>query len=424
MSSPPPEPRPRLLILSQTLPFPLDSGVKIRAWYTWRELARTFDVTALCFYRRTTTSPEAAAAGLRQIADARAFSIPQEGSRVQFLRDHLRSLGTGRVYTCYAYDSAEYRRALQSQLALGGWGAIQAESLDLSGYFPLIQNTPLICVHHDIQSRLLARRAGVESSWLRRGYLRHQASLMRREERLWAETVALNVVVSEPDRDCLLAAAPAARILVAPNAVDTEAWLPSGEEDTSDDVLFVGGSEWFPNLDGVEWFARAVLPLVRQARPEVRVRWVGRSSPEEQARLSARGVHSTGYVEDPRGLVSRAKCVIVPLRAGGGTRIKLLEAWAAGKPVVSTTIGAEGLEAAPEDNILLADTAEQFAAALLRLLDSPALRRDLGAAGRRTVLRSYQWPAVGELLRAAYLKVAQEAVARGVPAPRRRDQNW
>lgn len=398
--------RPRLLILSQTLPFPPDGGVKIRAWHTWRELANGFDLTALCFYRRSTTLPASAKAGLADIATIHAFPIPQETDPGRLLWDHFRSLATGRVYTRYVYDSAAYRTKLLSLLAEGDWAAVQAESLDLACYFPLVRDVPLICVHHDVQSQLLSRRATVEGSWLRRRYLGHQAVLMRREEVSWAANIALNVVVSETDRQQLLGMAPSARVLIAPNAVDTVQWSPSASSgDEPDDVVFVGGSDWFPNLDGMKWFAESVLPLLRRSRNGIRVRWVGRTSAMEQARFAALGIESTGHVEDPRCYIAQSKCVIVPIRVGGGTRIKLLEAWAAGKAVVSTTIGAEGLAATDDGNILIADTPEQFAAAVSRLLDAPALRNKLGHSGRETVLRDYQWPAVGRGLRDAYLEV-------------------
>jgi glycosyltransferase involved in cell wall biosynthesis len=407
--SPPPDspPRPRLLVLSQTLPFPPDGGVKIRAWHTWRELAQAFDLTALCFYRRGTTRPDDARAGLQEIATIQAHAIPQEGHPARLAWDHLRSLATGRVYTRYVYDAGAFRRDLRQLLDRGGWSAVHAESLDLAGYFPSLDGLPLICVHHDLQSGLLRRRAQVEGG-PRSAYLRLQAGLMEREEAHWAARVTLNVVVSEADRRSLLARAPSARVLVAPNGVDADAWTPGGPGDAEpDDVVFVGGSDWFPNLDGITWFAASALPRLRAERPGLRCRWVGRAAPAERERLASLGVESTGYVEDPRPHVARARCVIVPLRVGGGTRIKLLEAWAAGKAVVSTTIGAEGLEAVNGENLLVRDTPEAFAAALAELLDSPDLRRRLGEGGRATVLRSYRWEAVGDRLRAAYCEVAR-----------------
>lgn len=381
--------------------------MKIRAWHTWRELSRDFDLTALCFYRRGTTRPDDARAGLKEIAAIQAHAIPQESHPARLAWDHFRSLATGRVYTRYVYDASAFRRDLRELLDRGRWAAVHAESLDLAGYFPLLDGLPLICVHHDVQSGLLRRRAEVEGG-PRRAYLRLQAGLMEREEARWAARVTLNVVVSEADRRSLLARAPSARILVAPNGVDTGAWAPGRPGDGEpDDVVFVGGSDWFPNLDGITWFAASVLPRLRAERPGLRCRWVGRATPAERERLAALGVASTGYVEDPRPHVASARCVIVPLRVGGGTRIKLLEAWAAGKAVVSTTIGAEGLEAVNGENLLVRDTPEAFAAALAELLDSPDLRHRLGEGGRATVLRSYQWGAVGDRLRAAYREVAR-----------------
>lgn len=401
-----PEGRPRLLVLSQALPYPPDGGVKIRAWHTWRELSAAFDITALCFYRRATTSPDQGRSGLADVAAVEAFPIPQENSRVRLVWDHLRSVVSGRVYTRYVYDAPRFGQALRELLARGGWSAVHAESLDLSGYFGLVQDAPLICVHHDMQSQLLTRRASAEP-WPRGPYLRRQALLMQREERDWAGRVALNVVVSEADRRTLLTLAPSARVLVAPNGVDTAAWTPAARgEGEVDDIVFVGGSDWFPNLDGLGWFTESVLPLLRQHRPGLRVRWVGRATTAERQRLAGDGVESTGYVDDPRPYVAMARCVIVPIRIGGGTRIKLLEAWAAAKAVVSTAVGAEGLEAVDGDNILIRDTPQEFASAVAGMLDSPELRARLGDAGRATVLRRYQWTAVGQILRTAYLEAS------------------
>ncbi len=403
--------RPKLLFLSQTLPYPPDGGVKIRTYHVLRQLARAFDVTALCFYRWKPGAhePDVAEAvrALEGFGRVEAFPIPQEHSGARLLWDHLRSAARARVYTAYVYDSAEFRGRLRALLASERFDLVHADSLDLSAYFPLIGRLPLVCVHHDVQSVLLRRRARRERSRAKRAYLAFQANLMEREERRWCGRVALNVAVSEVDRAALLRLAPEARVTVVPNGVDLDAFRPGPEESTAG-IVFVGGASWFPNADAMRYFCEEILPHIRRAGLDDPVTWVGRIGREERALFERRyGVRTTGYVDDIRPFVREAACYVVPIRAGGGTRIKILDAWAMGKAVVSTAVGCEGLEAVDGENILVRDDPREFAAAVGRVLEDPVLRRTLGLAGRRTVERRYGWDAIGEAMNRAYQALAQ-----------------
>lgn len=398
--------KPRLLFISQTLPYPPDGGVKIRTFHIMRLLSRTFDITALCFYRSKsgalhTNAPEAVA-GLAPFARVEAFPIPQEQSRLRLLLDHLTSLLTLRTYTVRSYESAAFRRRLRELLNTEQFDLIHADSLDLSGYFPTIANLPLVCVHHDAQSRLLARRARLETSPLRRAYIAFQSRLMRCEERRWCPRVSLNVTVSEVDREVLLQIAPSSRITVVPNGVDTDDFMPTNG--VRKGIVFVGGTTWFPNRDALDFFCAEILPELRRRGCDERVTWVGRATAEECRMFSARhGVHLTGYVPDIRPEVARASCYVVPLRVGGGTRIKILDAWALGKAVVSTRIGCEGLDARDGENILVRDDPREFADAILQVIANDSLRTRLEQGGRATAEQLYSWDALEPAMRQAYL---------------------
>ena len=406
------DPRPRLLFLSQTLPFPPDGGVKIRTFNILRLLARTFDVTALCFYRskggELRTDVSGALAGLAPYARVEAFAIPQERSRARFLADHLRSALTLRAYTVYSYGSGDFRRRLRELLDRESFDLVHADSLDLSGYFPALDGLPVVCVHHDAQSILLARRAAVEESMLRRWYLAFQSRLMLREERRWCPRVNLNVAVSEVDREKLQAHAPGSPFSVVPNGVDTDLLAPRGPGRGG--VVFVGGTTWFPNLDALQYFEEAILPELRRSGVEVPVTWVGRATEREREEYGRRsGIRMTGYVTDIREEVADALCYVVPLRIGGGTRIKILDAWAMGKAIVSTRIGCEGLDARDGENILIRDDPASFAEAIRQVLVDPNLRGRLELEGRRTVERSYSWESLEPAMRADYLGLIARA---------------
>ena len=410
--------RPRLLFLSQTLPFPPDGGVKIRTYNILKILASAYDVTALCFYRRQKSRKKVDTAsllgGLSEFGRIEAFEIPQEHDRTRLVLDHARSVLTGRSYTVASYDSRAFRERLDHVLATEQFDLVHADSLDLSGYFPRLGGLPLACTHHDVQSSLLARRAEQERTAFRRRYVAHQSRLMLAEERRWCPRVGLNVAVSDVDRNLLELIAPDGNYTVVPNGVDIDEFRPLQQETAG--LVFVGGAGWFPNLDAMEFFAREIFPRIRARSPKTTATWAGRSSDSQREAFGARGITVTGYLPDIRPTVQRAACYVVPIRVGGGTRIKILDAWAMGKAVVSTSVGCEGLAARDGENILIRDEPDSFAAAVLDVLEQPRLRESLGRAARATAEKTYSWEVIGRGLLASYAEL--RASAPPVPAGR------
>jgi glycosyltransferase involved in cell wall biosynthesis len=257
-----------------------------------------------------------------------------------------------------------------------------------------------------VESELLRRRAALERSSWRRAYVRHQARLMRWVERTWCPRIALNVVTSERDRELLGRAAPGSRITVVPNGVDTGEYRPDATR-TTPTIAYVGGTTPFPNLDALDFFGEEILPRIRAVAPQASALWIGRASPFEQQHYRDRyGIALTGYVDDVRPLMQEAACHVVPLRMGGGTRIKILNAWAMGKAVVTTSIGCEGLATVDGDNLLIRDDPSAFAEAVARVLQDEALRVRLGRQGRATVERLYSWDAIAGPMFDTYLTLA------------------
>jgi len=403
--------RPKLLFLCQTLPYPPDGGVWIRTYHVLRLLARAFDITALCFERAPMTGNRAAldsAAGraaLSRFAAVDVFPVPQRHSRLRFAWDHLRSTATRRVYTTYLYESRAFQRRLAEVLESQAIDLVHLDSLNLAAYVPAFGRIPVVCVHHDVDSALLRRRADVERNEWRSAYLRHQARLMEQSEREWCGRIALNVAVSENDRRLIQSIAPGSRVAIVPNGVDVDEF----ERDSSrgSGVAFVGGLHWFPNLDALDYFAADILPHLRAVKPDLPAVWIGSASSEQQTRFRAEhGVDVTGHVPDVRPFMRDAACHVVPLRAGGGTRLKILNSWAMGKPVVTTSIGCEGLAAVDGENVLIRDDPRDFAKAVLAVLEDEALARRLGDAGRATAERDYSWDVIGRQLIETYLNVA------------------
>lgn len=401
--------RPSLLFLSHRLPYPPHNGAALRTYNVLRLLARDFDITALCFDRF-----DAATARLDQADRVRAleafgrvevYPIPQERSRLRLLGDHLRSVVTGRPYTWYVHESAPYLQRVSALLREHRWDIVHLDSLDLLRVVPLLGGETIVCTHHNAEAALLRRRAAAEPV-LRRWYMRWQANRLERAEAQCLGRFALNIVVSDDDATLMRGVAPLARVAVVPNGVDTDFFRPT--DAPVRDCVFVGGTSWFPNRDALLWCVDEILPRLRARVPDATVTWVGRVTEAERARLAdVPGLTLTGYVEDIRPFVARAACFIAPLRVGGGTRLKLLDALAMGKAIVSTRIGAEGLGARDGEEMLLADDADAFADAVHRVLGDAALRERLAHGARALAERRFSWDGIGERLREQLLPLVR-----------------
>jgi glycosyltransferase involved in cell wall biosynthesis len=206
------------------------------------------------------------------------------------------------------------------------------------------------------------------------------------------------VAVSESDAETFRTAYGAAHVAAVPTGVDIEYFAPMPLPPEPGHLVFVGAMDWLPNVDGITWFVREVLPLVQQAVPGAHLSIVGRNPGTAIRRLAEahEGVAVTGAVPDVRPYLARGAAVIVPLRVGGGTRLKIYEAMAAGRPLVSTAVGAEGLPIAPGEHYLAADSAPDLAAACIQLLRDPAAAEAMGRRGAQYVREHFGWAEVAE----------------------------
>ena len=408
--------RPRLLFLAQCCPYPPHSGVATRTFNILRQLQVDYDVDLVAFSRvNHQPDPAARRAAWSALHRDAAFvaeptPIPNEHSAVRKLWDHTRSVLSGRPYTYYEYDSAAFAEHLASALRARAPQLVHLDSLDLYRWLPMLPPVPVACTHHSIESELLRLRA----PWLspaRRRYVRWQADRLERVERGLCPTLGLNVMMSEVDAARLRVLAPGAATVVVPNGTDTEYFRPTGAESVPGRVVFVGPTYSFPNKDAVEFLLDEIWPRVRRADPAASLRLVGRNAEANQVRYAAElGVTPLGHVPDIRPPLAEARCCVVPIRIGGGTRLKILDAWAMGKAVVSTSIGCEGLDVVDGENILVRDTVESIAEAVLQVLRDTRLRARLERGARRSAVTTYGWSAVGRRLRAAYDELLNRSV--------------
>lgn len=409
--------RPLLLFLGQCLPYPIHNGVAARTFNVLKQLQEAYDIVLVAFYRINHQpdrgAVDAARKALRRVAGfvAEPTPIPNEHSALRKLWDHARSIAGGRVYTYYEYDSRAFARRLGAVLRARAPDLVHLDSLDLHRWVPQLPRVPITCTHHDIESELLRSRARRLDNAILRNYLRFQAGRSERAARQLCPDFALNVMMSELDASRLQALAPGAATLVVPNGTDTEYFRPNGAHAIAGRVVFMGPTYSFPNRDAVEFLLADIWPRIRAADRGTSLRLIGRNTEADQARYAVEpGVVPLGHVADVRPALSEAACCVVPIRVGGGTRLKILDAWALGKAVVSTSIGCEGLDAVDGENILIADTPAAIAGAVLKLLTDERLRTRLEHNARRTAVQTYSWNVVGRRIRSAYTEILDRGV--------------
>ena len=427
--------RARVLFLSQCLPYPPHTGVAARTFNILMQLQQSYDVDLVAFYR-TTHQPnrralEASWAALRQVVGsvAQPTPIPGEHSLVRRLWDHGRSLVTGRGYTFFEYDSRAFARRLRKVLRARTPDIVHLDSLDLHRWLPEVPAVPITCTHHDIDSDLLRRRSRQLGPAERRYFLL-QADRIERLERELCPRFAANVMMSAVDARRLRELAPGAATVVVPNGTDTDYFQPHCCGAIGKRVTFVGPTlSSYPNRDAVEFLLAEIWPRVRAVDGMTSLQLIGRHAPADHARYHAQSrVEALGQVPDIRPTLAAAGCCVVPIRIGGGTRLKILDAWAMGKAIVSTSIGCEGLDAVDGDNILIRDTPAGFAEAVVQILGDVELRRRLEQNGRRTAVERYSWSMVGKGLRDAYDAIgaaacaARDARSAGLPTSEREER--
>jgi polysaccharide biosynthesis protein PslH len=400
-----------ILWLSAGLLLPLDKGGKLRTWHLMRHLARRHHITFLSFADPDT--PEGDRAGMLEVC-AELVTVPRrepsKGS-LRFLLDAASYVVRRLPYAVGKYRSADLQARLADLLATGEFDLVVCDFLAPVANVPAHLPCPSVLFTHNVEAEIWRRHADTARSPLRKALLSAQWRRTVRFERDAVRRFDLVLAVSDTDRRTLLQAYGPLRnaVHVVPTGVDTRYFGDVTGPVRPRHMVFTGSMDWLPNEDGMLYFVRDVLPLVRREEPDATVAIVGRTPTPAIVKLgSEHGVEVTGRVDDVRPHMAAGAVYIVPLRIGGGTRLKIFEAMAMGKPVVSTSVGAEGLPVEPGADVIIADSPHKFAEAVVRLFRSEEERTRIGEAGRRLVAEQYDWSAVF-----GHLEQALEAAARG-----------
>ncbi len=398
----------RILFLTPQLPYPPQKGTALRNWGLIKGLTGRHEVSLLSF-----TSPIEDVTIARPLADAceRIATVPQpERSRRRRLQEMITS---DQPDMALRLASDKYAEALSDWLSSYTFDVVQIEGIELARYLETIQSArqEVLTVFDDhnceylLQERTFLTDLYSPAQWSGAAYSFIQWRRLRRYEAEICSGADRVLAVSDADAEALRQLVPGLDVTIIPNGIDTEAYQPSRAAGDEGDpcLVFTGTMDFRPNVDAVLWFARDVLPLVKGQVPNVEFFVVGQR-PHRRLNPLMRdpAITLTGWVEDVKPYFDRATVYVAPLRMGGGTRLKLLEAMSMEKPIVATSLGAEGYPVKNGRELLLADTPKSFAQAVVSLLRDPARRLELAQIARTFVEEKYDWQSIVPRLEDVY----------------------
>jgi sugar transferase (PEP-CTERM/EpsH1 system associated) len=393
-----------ILWIKTELLHPVDKGGRIRTYNMLRELKREHRVTYVTLDDGT-AAPDAAERALEycdELVRVPFAVAPRRSPR--FFAELLGNLASRLPYAIARWRSPALTRAVEALCLKGDVDVVVCDFLAPSVNVPAGLSAPTVLFQHNVEAVIWERHAQVAGNPLARWYMREQWRRMRRFEQAECRRFDHVVAVSPQDAEAFRRDYGVVSVSDVPTGVDTEYFRPSGAEARAPrDLVFTGSMDWLPNEDAILWFAEAILPLVRARVPDVTLTVVGRNAP---ARIRALGesdpaIRVTGSVPDVRPYIERAALFVVPIRVGGGTRLKIFEAMAMERAVVSTRVGAEGLPVRDGVDGLLRDDPAAFADAVVELLHDPARADGIGRAAAAMVRANYGWEGVAAQFAAA-----------------------
>jgi glycosyltransferase involved in cell wall biosynthesis len=414
----------RILWASHIIPYPPKSGVHLRSYNLLRGVAKCHDVDLIAFiqepwldvfYPSRQEGLEECARELGKLCRSVEFlpieSLKRPGGK---LRTAVEGLVGSSCYTIRWLQSARAHAAFADAALRTSYSLVHFDTIGLAPFRAHFPGTPATLGHHNIESHMLTRRGENETAISKRMYFLLEGARVRRYEELVAGEFDLHITCSELDSARLREVAPSVHAVAVPNGVDAEYFEPAHRKTSVPSLIFVGSLNWYPNIDAVLFLLREVWPIAKARHPELRFDIVGSAPPQSVQRLAAelQDVSVHGFVDDVRPLMDAAMLYVCPIRDGGGTKLKLLDAFAMEKCVIAHPVACEGIAVTPGVDVQHAESANDFADAIDALLRDQPARLAMGSAARRLVVDKYAFSQIGRQLCDLF-----ETTAAGWPAP-------
>lgn len=381
-----------VLIVDEEVPFPLNTGKRLRSYNLLQRLQKQHKITYVCYGNGNEVLPDCPNVTLVLLPSP---IIEQRGTF--FYVSLLKNLLSPLPYVVVRHHSELMSQTVQALIAKGGIDLIHCE------WTPYTENirdqlgsVPSVLSAHNVEAQIWERYFATETNPLKKWYIYPQWQKMRAYERQASQIYSQVAVVSEPDRQFFVKDYACPQVTVVPNGVDEQYFVPLNLPVKPHSMVFTGSMDWRPNQDGIRYFLEEIFPGIRKTLPDATITVVGRKPPQWLVELgnTTSGVTITGTVDDVRPYIGESSLYVVPLRVGGGSRLKILEALAMQKTVLSTSVGAEGLDVRDPEQLLLRDEPQQFANMAVEMLKQPDNFEYLGRAGRELIMRHYTWDAI------------------------------
>ncbi len=399
----------KILFVTPYLPSPARFGGQRRVDGLMRGLAERHDVSILSF--NAGDEFEQASIDATRSFCQRVTTLPGlDSTTVSEKRKlQLRSMLSPHSFEhLQATRRADFQAKIDDHLASDEYDVVQVEFANMASFrYPRRGRRPLLVLdEHNIEYDLQRRTAGASDGMTRRVYNSLNWRKLGREERsAWRRFDGV-VLTSARDQTLLTETSPGTRTIVVPNGVDVGEFQPSDTAVESDTLVFFGANNYFPNHDALLFFIDEILPMIVARRPNVKLQIVGPGAQPAVLDRQGRHVEVVGFVNDLRPYLERAAAIVVPLRVGGGTRLKIVEAMAKSKAIISTRIGAEGIDVTHERDVLLGDTPAEFANLVVRVLEDLQLAQRLGESARELAVNRYAWPSIVGRLEGFYERLS------------------
>lgn len=385
-----------ILIVDEEVPWPLNTGKRLRTYNLLKRLQEAHCVTYLCY-----GAPDAV---LPDCPNVKLITLPSpilEQKGVRFYCSLLSNLFSKKPYIVDRHYSRTFADKAASLVDGSRFDLVHCEWTPYTeNILSLFGKIPTVLSAHNVEAQIWERYFQAETNPLKKLYIYIQWQKLARYEANAAQGYSIVSTVSEPDRDVFVNQYGCKQVTVVPNGVDEQYFAPVRTEILPGSMVFTGSMDWRPNQDGVRYFIEEIFPLIKSKNPVASFTVVGRKPPQCLIDLARRteGVTVTGTVDDVRPYIASSALYVVPLRVGGGSRLKILEAMSMAKVVISTTVGAEGLDVEDGENILLRDTPQDFADAALAVLRDPEGHVGYGLAGRSLIMGSYTWESISRVM--------------------------
>ncbi len=401
-----------ILWLSHLVPYPPKGGVLQRSFNLIKEVAKYHKVYLFAFNQKALLpTEEGLNEAVRELKkdceDVKVTPIPCEEGRYGRYPLYFKSLFTSQPFTIHWLRSAEMENLLAKAVEKHRIDLVHFDTISLVPFLENVKKYKKVLNHHNIESAMMLRRAEKESNLLRKMYLYQEGVKISAYEKQWCSDFDLNITCSRLDSERLLSQIPNLRVEEIPNGVDLEYFYPSNKEREEKSLIFAGGMNWYPNRDAMLFLADEIWPLLKKRIPDVKMTVIGMMPPERLIQLSKKDANfrATGYVDDVRPYIDKAAVYICPIRDGGGTRLKILDALAMAKPIVADPIACEGIDVIDGESVSFATTPQEYVEKIHALFNDVSIAARLGENGRRLIEQKYSFASIGRRLSSLYESV-------------------